>query len=547
MLRNVLAVYLERVTERELDLPFLALLPELGFYDIHYTHGQAEFGKDFIAKRDDNGDAVQYSFQSKAGDIGQVEFRRDVLGQLLESVHLGIGHPSFDRRLPHQAVLVTTGRLVGNAPIEMQELNAKLMDLYQKRPVALWDQPYLLERLLEKGMVGVHAATASEVESHGRFYILLGRLMQSDVSERDIEKHSRSWLEERRSGVGPLLAAALESEIIAQKSVELGFLYEAFYVRLAALRAVLYYLFPYVGTSRANSFIEMTQRARESIVGSGRSYLDSIRSQWNTAEKDLSRLVRGPANMFTYLVHCARVLEITGYLYFASHEPSERQDLISFLKQFMECEPGCGHIPSERYASTLVLPTLALWASVTPDFAEKLVRRAVVWLCNRYETGLGLGRWEAPPVEEIQTLLGEAFEFIHLHRMPASYSACVVSDLAKFLGNEGFYEDVFNDLRATRVFGEYWQVPDTPSQLLIDGPDVITYPNTGHTEDHSSFEAFEYAEHIKREPRSFRLADLLGTEFLFAMTVLLRDRYWPGLWTKHLRSGQTRSADPPAG
>src|SRR5262245_64839074 len=63
MLRNVLGAYLDSVTERALDLPFMALLAAMGFVDIHYTHGQVEFGKDFIAKRIEAAGAVQYSFQ----------------------------------------------------------------------------------------------------------------------------------------------------------------------------------------------------------------------------------------------------------------------------------------------------------------------------------------------------------------------------------------------------------------------------------------------------------------------------------------------------
>ncbi len=69
MLRNVLGDYLDRITEREFDLPLLLLLPVLGFYDVHFTHGPVEFGKDVIAKKLDGDTEVQYSFQSKAGNI----------------------------------------------------------------------------------------------------------------------------------------------------------------------------------------------------------------------------------------------------------------------------------------------------------------------------------------------------------------------------------------------------------------------------------------------------------------------------------------------
>lgn len=81
MLRNVLGDYLDRVKERELDLPLLLLLPEMGFYDVHFTHGTVEFGKDFIAKKLEKGTEIQYSFQSKVGDISQADWRNHIQGQ----------------------------------------------------------------------------------------------------------------------------------------------------------------------------------------------------------------------------------------------------------------------------------------------------------------------------------------------------------------------------------------------------------------------------------------------------------------------------------
>jgi hypothetical protein len=37
MLRSVIEGYLDKVTERAFDLPFLALLPQLGFTDVHFS------------------------------------------------------------------------------------------------------------------------------------------------------------------------------------------------------------------------------------------------------------------------------------------------------------------------------------------------------------------------------------------------------------------------------------------------------------------------------------------------------------------------------
>src|SRR5437773_9424897 len=76
MIRNVLNDYLSSIRdERDFDFPLASLLSAMGFYDIHFTHGGSEIGKDFIAKKQENGIEYQYALQSKKGDINQAEFR----------------------------------------------------------------------------------------------------------------------------------------------------------------------------------------------------------------------------------------------------------------------------------------------------------------------------------------------------------------------------------------------------------------------------------------------------------------------------------------
>ena len=76
MIADVIGSYLDSLEEREFDAPFMALLRSLGYRDIHFLHGTFEFGKDFIAKRDEGSAVVQYSFQTKAGNIGLAEWKR---------------------------------------------------------------------------------------------------------------------------------------------------------------------------------------------------------------------------------------------------------------------------------------------------------------------------------------------------------------------------------------------------------------------------------------------------------------------------------------
>jgi len=90
LLKNVLGAYLDKMKERQLDLPLLLLLPEMGFEDVHFTHGAEEHGKDFVAKKRENGKVIQYAIQSKVGDInlvGQLSWASPLLNQRLASAN----------------------------------------------------------------------------------------------------------------------------------------------------------------------------------------------------------------------------------------------------------------------------------------------------------------------------------------------------------------------------------------------------------------------------------------------------------------------------
>jgi hypothetical protein len=55
------------------------------------------------------------------------------------------------------------------------------------------------------------------------------------------------------------------------------------------------------------------------------------------------------------------------------------------------------------------------------DDAVGLIKRSVIWLCDRVDKGFGLARYEADEYEETATLLGYPFDFIKVqhNRCPA--------------------------------------------------------------------------------------------------------------------------------
>ena len=112
MLADAIGNYVDSLAEREFDAPFIALLRLHGFTDIHFLHGPFEFGKDFIAKRVEEGVQYQYAFQTKAGNIGISEWNQ-CRGQIDLLRTDALAHPNFDGNLPRRARFVITGRLWG--------------------------------------------------------------------------------------------------------------------------------------------------------------------------------------------------------------------------------------------------------------------------------------------------------------------------------------------------------------------------------------------------------------------------------------------------
>jgi hypothetical protein len=214
MLADVIGNYIDSLTEREFDAPFIALLRLHGFADIHFLHGAFEFGKDFIAKRKEGGLDCQYTFQTKAGDLGLSEWK-ECRGQIDMLRVNSLAHANFDKLMPRKARFVTTGRLVGGAALDAQEYREHLARL-QESEFITWDRDTLVE-MIAVDPVSLSGSPLSLLQILGT----AGTDLNFDI----LEAHSRGWI---RSGDSPTnLRDALESAVIPshcrkQKRIDLA-------------------------------------------------------------------------------------------------------------------------------------------------------------------------------------------------------------------------------------------------------------------------------------------------------------------------------------
>ena len=466
MLRNVVAGFLDTVTEREFDAPVLGLLAARGFTDIHFIHGLFEFGKDVIAKglKPSDGDTGtgdpaswithQYAIQSKAGDLNLAAWR-EIRAQIDEARLYGLAHPSFSRALPRAAVLLTTGRLTGGAAVQAEDY--RTTERHEGRPdFEVWDREHLIGWLTSSPEAGL-AGT-----SDGPVLALAGAIDAGQATLADMERRGRAWLP---PVPGTLAAAtdppgepasrqrraAIEAAVLGNRLRRTGRLDMAAYVALLLLRTAWCHTLS-ADPSATPPHSPWAAAAIRMFAGYAGELLDQIEPVAKDARALLAAVTPFTFAHVSYPVACARLAEILGLFGMLADGAAPdvtsplclRPDRISrTVQDLLEHQPGCAHPVSDGFAVSLIAPVL-LTARHDLDAARRFLTRAAVWVADRYDPdhgGIGLAGTAADPGTEIAYLLGAPYENGPAPR-PGSYLATVITDLSAILpGSAGLYQE----------------------------------------------------------------------------------------------------------
>jgi hypothetical protein len=383
LLEDPVDAFLDDVTERAFDEPLMALLRAEGFERVRLTHGRAEFGKDVIAQRD----GEQWAWQAKAGDVGQGGFRQ-MTGQLDELRLSNYSHADFDPDLPRRAVVVTTGRLTGNAPLSLREYNERARERGEPE-LEHWDRDILIGKLAGNP----DAILRGSVD--GQLMGLLAALEDLRVDMDAIEVFSRrwtSWEPARLAGLAITECVLVCERLRLQERLDL-----ACHLALCAVAGMC------AATVEADD-------GEDAIEAAERVFEHYGRLLWARCNSDLLEEDHwvGPGAWITYPVRCVRLAELVSLLGLRvrSEDPGLTQEIADWLEAFLNAQPGAAQPVSDRYAVSLVPLGLMLTQRAEPNAAEHLVTRATVWLGDRYELGkLGLASHDASPREELERLL----------------------------------------------------------------------------------------------------------------------------------------------
>jgi hypothetical protein len=494
VLRDVVAGFLDTVTEREFDAPLIALLAARGFTEVHFLHGAFEFGKDFIAKgpKPPCGDTGtgdpqswaehQFALQSKAGDLGLTEWRA-VRPQIDEARLDGLAHPAFDRDLPRAAVLVTTGRLTGGAAVQAGSYRES--ERRHGRPdFEVWDRERLLEWLADAPEAGL-AGT-----SDGPVLALAGAIDEGTVTFAALERRGRSWLpavpgslEQATDPAAEVTArqrrAAVEAAVLGNRLRRRGRTDLAAMTALLLLRAAWCHALSESGEQRPPQ-PETTRAAIRMFAGYALELLDQVEPVAKDPRALLDAVSVTSFPHAAYPAACARLAEILGLFGLLAGGPAAGAGLAGLpaarisgtVADLLEHQPGCHHPISDGFAVSLIAPVL-LTAGHNAAAARDYLGRTAAWTLDRYDPqhgGAGLAGTSADPETEVAWLLGAAFEN-GPHRRPWSYVATVLADLAAVIPeSRDLYADMVNDILAVDASPVLLQVDERRAQWRPDGP-----------------------------------------------------------------------------
>lgn len=512
MLRNVLENWIDSLGEREFDLPFISLLRGMGFFDIHFTHGPFEFGKDFIAKCKEDGRVYQYGFQTKAGDMGGGDWKK-TLGQIEELVGAWIGHPNFDKSLPRECRLVITGRLKGNAGVSAQAYASRLHDRGEGR-FEVWEKSNLLD-FLEGSDPRQEAFQLSDDTKR-----LIARTDTGDLSVYEVEKALSESSPTKISEAIHLHEPMVESSLLQAHHIASGRVFEslafgAHTVRLAAVSA-------YSQCFSRDASVEIISDSLAAFFSNCERLIDET-PIFRLFATDLALASGGISAIVAYPALCLRTIEYIGLLgiwQYQNGEMTKFRSIADRCRDFVEEHPGTTKPISDRFATSLPPAVITLHLAGHHDSVDYLLRETTKWVCDRYEySESGLASPYSSPKEEIEALLGAPFEFVHLQDRSESTLAVALADLA-YCFHPGLFPDIINDLKAVEVVPSVIHPEDSMDSMFLSRGGTTCLLNINYPDTHSN----RMLEHHSLQPAPRILEEVGGIVLPLVVSTVVRDR-----------------------
>ena len=510
MQRSVLERWIDGLTEREFDQPLLRLLRAHGFYDICFTHGQYEFGKDFIAKRVEDDEVVQYGVQSKAGNVSGGAWDA-IHGQVEELTSTWLTHPNYDATLPLKHVLLVTGRLKGKA-IQSSKQYQKRLRARGEGEFTTWERERLLDLLegvspkftLEQPQAAVERLIARVSAEHVSIQALIESLevafpAVASVAQFQIESLQLSCLTNLLWSEGRLFHAVTCSQHA---------------VRLAAALVLQH-------PADVNARVELAD-AITAAIGLG---LGAAEQTAALEPIDLAHVSAESLGFYAaYPLACISTAQCLALAVLHEHAQGNTDlaaDLAARLATFVDVQPGCMHPLSDRHATSLMTILTCLSAFGHTDSATRLFKGSAKWTADRIEFGFGLSHPRMSLSDEVLRTFGSAFDFISLEPRNESLVAMALLDTSWSLRPD-LYPVLLNEFLAVGAVVSGVVPGDTPRSIFYASKGAtavinLTYPTVPNEEP---------PEHFAIQPSPRQIETECGWVVMFVCAALCGDRLY---------------------
>lgn len=524
MLADAIGNYVDSLTEREFDAPFIALLHLHRFTDIHFLHGPFEFGKDFIAKRVEGGVQYQYAFQTKAGNIGISEWNQ-CRGQIDLLRTDALAHPNFSRDLLRRARFVITGRLVGGASLAAQEYGQHLEALGETHFLT-WDRDTIVE-MLAVDPRSLSGSPPALLHILGAQRNLLNFVM--------LERYSRTWIRGECTALS--LRDALEAAVIAHHCMLENRVDLACDAALMLVRS---------SWATAHGKNPLPSAARVALATGKKLFRQYAMQLWHTCAgkyldpDSMVREGRMPEGFVAYPVRCLTVVELLAMLALLERQenPALAVEITEYLSKFVEANVGAAHPISDRWGISVVCCALQLSILGKTEVLRRYVKSVIKWVADHYDDeNPGLAGPYSQAEEETAYLLGSPFEHTHLHRRSESYIATQLLDLCSVLEEHELFNLARNEFLAVDIYLPVLEVDDSPAQYCIDSDGQRYEPNVPYEEHWNPTEGWKVAPHHKRGVDIFYPESTGDMWDQLAISCVVRDRHFVKNWRRLARVG----------
>ncbi len=506
MLKNVIENYLISIKEVQFFAPFKVLLETMGFYDIHLLHGSTEFGRDFIAKKQDDDATTQYSFQVKVGNINLSKFTNEVKQQLLEIITNKCSHPNFDRNLKQEIVFVTTGKIQSPATISFQEFNNYIWENLNSDPIVTWEKDKIFMDFYKIGIEPFYELHNSP-EFVSRFFDFFTKIKQQhEFTAFEITSYTDYWLSLDLTVKVNKLQVLFEGYFFSKLFYENKEFYSSV-LFLSALTRVFV---------KNDLFEDYKYFLKESILNIINDFHSEYTSKSET-EKESFLIGDSFFSIISYPARCLRTLELFSLHLLLSDKFSKK--IIQTFNKLIQ-EKGANRPISDNYGIAFFMTCLVLIKLDQKELLRKYLINTTVWLCDRYSQN-GLSPIGYNPQEEYEQIFSEYLSGLDFFENKFSFIAAIILDLCFFLNDKRLYADIANDFRAVEIIPTYFHVNERVH--LFDYENIIT-----QTDNDFSLEIKDdFTNYVKYRNEKFSI-ELNKSEALLLM-FQLKDRYFPNI------------------